>query len=106
MTFSTIAVKALRSGIAWSALSTSNTGLADRRAACSAAAGVDPKLVAHHFGTKQGLFFAVVELPFLNEAFGTHPLSATDWLICIGLASCVLWAGEARKLVARLLRRP
>ncbi len=32
--------------------------------AVAAAAGVDPKLVAHYFGTKQGLFFAVVELPF------------------------------------------
>ncbi|MFT3853367.1 MAG: cation-translocating P-type ATPase [Ilumatobacteraceae bacterium] len=47
---------------------------------------------------------AVVELPFLNDAFDTRPLSATDWLICVGLASCVLWAGEARKLVGRWRR--
>jgi len=32
--------------------------------AVAAAAGVDPKLVAHYFGTKQRLFLAVVELPF------------------------------------------
>ncbi len=44
---------------------------------------------------------AVVHLPFLNDAFGTAPLSATDWLICIGLASAVLWANEAKKLVDR-----
>ena len=44
---------------------------------------------------------AVVHLPFLNEAFGTSPLSATDWLICAGLASAVLWANEAKKLVDR-----
>ncbi len=48
---------------------------------------------------------AVVHLPFLNEAFGTSPLSATDWLICVGLASAVLWANEAKKLVDRR-RRP
>jgi magnesium-transporting ATPase (P-type) len=46
----------------------------------------------------------VVHLPFLNEAFGTAPLSATDWLICIGLASAVLWANEAKKLVDRRSR--
>ena len=44
---------------------------------------------------------AVVHLPVLNDAFGTTPLSATDWLICIGLASAVLWAAEAKKLVGR-----
>ena len=44
---------------------------------------------------------AVVHLPVLNDAFGTTPLSATDWLVCIALASAVLWAAEARKLVGR-----
>ena len=47
---------------------------------------------------------AVVHLPVLNRAFGTTPLSATDWLICIGLASAVLWATEAKKLIGRRLR--
>lgn len=32
--------------------------------AVAAEAGVDPKLVAHYFGSKQQLFVAVVELPF------------------------------------------
>jgi P-type Ca2+ transporter type 2C len=45
-----------------------------------------------------------VQLPFLNEAFGTTPLSAADWLTCIGLASVVLWADEAKKLLERLVR--
>ena len=49
---------------------------------------------------------AVVQLSFLNEAFDTTPLGAHDWMICIGLASIVLWAGEARKLVAHRLPRP
>jgi magnesium-transporting ATPase (P-type) len=48
---------------------------------------------------------AVVQLGFLNDAFGTSPLGLTDWLVCVGLASLVLWAGEARKLVQRWLRR-
>ena len=45
----------------------------------------------------------VVELPFLNDAFGTAPLGLDEWLICIGLASVVLWADEAKKLVERRL---
>ena len=49
---------------------------------------------------------AVVELPFLNDAFGTTPLGAEEWLICIGLASVVLWADEAKKLLERRLGRP
>jgi Ca2+-transporting ATPase len=44
---------------------------------------------------------AVVHLPFLNEAFGTAPLSLGQWLTCAALASVVLWAGELRKLVLR-----
>jgi len=48
---------------------------------------------------------AVVELGFLNSAFHTTPLGRNDWLICIGLASVVLWADELRKLTGRRLRR-
>jgi P-type Ca2+ transporter type 2C len=46
---------------------------------------------------------AVVELPFLNDAFKTTPLSLGDWLVCVGLASIVLWADELKKLVERRL---
>ncbi|HEU0336947.1 MAG TPA: cation-translocating P-type ATPase [Gaiellaceae bacterium] len=48
---------------------------------------------------------AVVQLSFLNEPFGTAPLGLTDWLLCGGLASAVLWADEAKKLLERGLRR-
>ena len=48
---------------------------------------------------------AVVHLGFLNEAFGTTPLSTDDWLICTTLASVVLWADEAKKLLERRLGR-
>ena len=47
---------------------------------------------------------AVVQLPFLNDAFDTAPLGLEEWLICVGLASVVLWADEAKKLLERRLR--
>ncbi|HEX5165783.1 MAG TPA: cation-translocating P-type ATPase [Thermomicrobiales bacterium] len=47
---------------------------------------------------------AVVQLRFLNDAFGTTPLPAGDWLLCAGLASIVLWADEAKKIVENWLR--
>ncbi len=47
---------------------------------------------------------AVVQLPFLNDAFDTTPLGLEEWLICVGLASVVLWADEAKKLLERRLR--
>lgn len=53
---------------------------------------------------------AVVHVPLLNDAFDTTPLDIDRWLVCIGFASAVLWAGEAKKLVhgavaARPVRR-
>ena len=47
---------------------------------------------------------AVVQLPFLNDAFHTAPLGLEEWLICVGLASVVLWADEGKKLLERQLR--
>ena len=44
---------------------------------------------------------AVVYLPFLQRAFGTVPLSGSDWLRCILVASSVLWLRELSKLLAR-----
>jgi magnesium-transporting ATPase (P-type) len=48
--------------------------------------------------------FAVIYVPFLHHAFDTSPLGLDDWLLCLGLASSVLWADELRKLVGRRLR--
>ena len=45
---------------------------------------------------------AVVELGFMNLAFGTVPLGLDQWLACAALASVVLWTSELRKLLARL----
>ncbi len=47
------------------------------------------------------LQLAVVHMPFLNRAFSTVPLSAGDWLVCVALASGVLWFAELRKLLRR-----
>jgi magnesium-transporting ATPase (P-type) len=41
----------------------------------------------------------VVYVPFLQNAFGTMPLSANDWLISIAVASSVLWIREGSKLL-------
>jgi magnesium-transporting ATPase (P-type) len=46
----------------------------------------------------------VVEIGFLNDAFDTTSLSLGNWMICIGLASLVLWTTEAKKLAARWWR--
>ena len=69
----------------------------------------------HHLFTNRWLWgaialsvllqIAVVHLGFMNDAFGTTPLTVEDWLICVGLASVVLWADEAKKLLERRLRR-
>jgi Ca2+-transporting ATPase len=42
---------------------------------------------------------AVVYVPALQRAFGTVPLSLTDWGKCVIAASSVLWVREAAKLV-------
>lgn len=44
---------------------------------------------------------AVVHVPLLNDAFTTEPLSVDQWLICIALASTILWVSEIRKAMVR-----
>ncbi len=44
---------------------------------------------------------AVVHVPFLQHAFGTAPMTAAQWAVCVALASAVLWLEEARKVVLR-----
>ena len=48
------------------------------------------------------LQIAVVNLPFLNLAFGTVPLTLSQWGTCVLMASVVLWFSELRKLVMRV----
>ncbi|WP_139003381.1 cation-translocating P-type ATPase [Arthrobacter crystallopoietes] len=51
------------------------------------------------------LQIAVVEMPFLQEAFGTASMDASQWGACVAMASAVLWFDEARKAGCRLIRR-
>jgi Ca2+-transporting ATPase len=44
---------------------------------------------------------AVVYVPFLQQAFSTVALNASDWLRCAAVASSVLWLREVSKLIAR-----
>jgi Mn2+/Fe2+ NRAMP family transporter len=44
---------------------------------------------------------AVVHIGFLNLAFGTAPLSAGQWGVCIAMASGVMWFSELRKWMLR-----
>jgi magnesium-transporting ATPase (P-type) len=48
---------------------------------------------------------AVVHVGFLNVAFGTTPLAPEQWMVCIALASAVLWTEELRKAAARAFGR-
>jgi len=52
-------------------------------------------------GLSAFLQVAVVNVDFLNLAFGTAPLAFDQWLVCITMASAVLWFGELKKLVER-----
>ena len=40
----------------------------------------------------------VVYAPFMQPAFGTVALGLTDWLVCVAVASSVLWLRELSKL--------
>lgn len=47
---------------------------------------------------------AVVHVPIFNVAFGTAPLTASQWLVCFGMASTAFWYSELRKLAVRTWR--
>ncbi|KAB8141960.1 cation-translocating P-type ATPase [Chloroflexia bacterium SDU3-3] len=47
----------------------------------------------------------VIYTPLLQTAFGTTALSTSDWLICIGVGSIVLWLNELKKIVLRGIAR-
>ena len=48
---------------------------------------------------------AVVHVPLLNDAFGTEPLSLTQWSVCAALGGTVLVVGELHKALLRLRAR-
>ena len=52
-----------------------------------------------------GLQVAVVEVPFLQVAFGTASMDLAHWGACVALGSVVLWYDEIRKVTLRALDR-
>jgi P-type Ca2+ transporter type 2C len=44
---------------------------------------------------------AVIYVPFLQKAFSTVSLSASDWLRCAAVGSSVLWMRELSKIASR-----
>jgi magnesium-transporting ATPase (P-type) len=52
-----------------------------------------------------GLQVAVVTVPFLQVAFGTASLDATQWAVCVAMASLILWLEELVKLFRRARAR-
>ena len=52
-------------------------------------------------GLGVALQVAVVQVPFLQVAFGTAGLDLAHWAVALGMASSVLWFDELRKLVWR-----
>src|SRR5262249_53548332 len=46
---------------------------------------------------------AVVYVPVLQQAFGTVSLSVDDWLLCLAIASTVLWGREGDKWLRRVV---
>lgn len=52
-----------------------------------------------------GLQVILLNLPALQLAFGVVSLNLTDWILCVSVASCVLWASEAAKYLRRRTAR-
>ncbi|MFW9078455.1 cation-translocating P-type ATPase [Pseudomonas sp. P2757] len=48
------------------------------------------------------LQIAVVHWSPLNQAFGTSPLTPSQWGLCLAMASSVFWFSEVRKFILRL----
>jgi Ca2+-transporting ATPase len=51
------------------------------------------------------LHILVIYVPFLQSAFDTVPLRASDWLTCVLVASSVLWLREISKVARRSFGR-
>lgn len=52
-------------------------------------------------GLALSLQMIVVYVPVLQQAFSTTSLTLSDWMLCTGVASSVLWLREIAKLIRR-----
>ncbi|MFN5602338.1 MAG: cation transporting ATPase C-terminal domain-containing protein [Acidimicrobiaceae bacterium] len=41
----------------------------------------------------------------MQSLFETTSLSATEWAVCVAVASSILWVEEIRKLVSRIINK-
>ena len=48
------------------------------------------------------LQLGVTHVGFMQNLFDTTDLSLNQWLVCVGVASSIMWFEEARKLVVRV----
>ena len=48
---------------------------------------------------------AVIYIPFLQQAFSTVGLSASDWLLCAAMGSSMLWLRQSSKVTTRATSR-
>ncbi|MCE2736636.1 MAG: HAD-IC family P-type ATPase [Ilumatobacteraceae bacterium] len=51
------------------------------------------------------LQIGVTHLGFMQSLFETTSLSATEWAVCVAVASSILWVEEIRKLVSRIINK-
>ncbi|WP_051979065.1 HAD-IC family P-type ATPase [Edaphobacter aggregans] len=51
-----------------------------------------------------GLQIVLLNLPYLQLAFGVVSLSLADWILCVSIASSVLWVSEIAKYFKRTAR--
>ena len=50
------------------------------------------------------LQIAVTHVSFMQSLFNTMSISFAQWMVCIAIASSVLWVEEIRKLIVRRLQ--
>ena len=51
------------------------------------------------------LQFGVTHVGFMQSLFDTTSLSASEWAVCIAVASSILWVEEIRKLISRIINK-
>jgi Ca2+-transporting ATPase len=51
------------------------------------------------------LQIGVTHVGFMQSLFDTTSLSASEWAVCIAVASSILWVEEIRKLISRIINK-
>jgi hypothetical protein len=48
------------------------------------------------------LQIVVISVPLMNKTFNTVPLNIFEWILCIGVASFIIWIEESYKLIINI----